>query len=95
MEGPGLKARRHLELTEGQTYHPENAVELFLAFLVEKCKETRKKAEDFFPLPDHYDSFTTFYNGYSTKKKHDAYVEKISDYYDAALKEIESGKFED
>ncbi len=36
MDGPGKKARRNLNLTVGQTYHPKNAVKLCLAFLCEK-----------------------------------------------------------
>lgn len=42
MEGPGLEARRNLNMTEGQTYHPSNSCRLFFAFLTEKTKEMLK-----------------------------------------------------
>jgi hypothetical protein len=46
MVGAGLDARRHLNMTEGQTYHPKNAGKLFLAFLLEKSTDPSK----YFPL---------------------------------------------
>ncbi len=46
MKGPGLMARRRLNLTEGQTYHPKNAGKLFLAFLIQKAGDPSK----YFPL---------------------------------------------
>jgi|GEM_PF-961157 hypothetical protein len=36
MQGPGLRARRRLGLTEGQCYHPKNAAKLFLGYWLEK-----------------------------------------------------------
>ncbi len=38
-DGPGLRARKNLQMSEGQTYHPLNACRLFLAYLVEKAIE--------------------------------------------------------
>ncbi len=37
MEGAGLRARRNLDMSEGQTYDHYNACKLFLAFLMEKA----------------------------------------------------------
>lgn len=50
MSGPGLKARRKLNLSEGQLYHPENAAKLFLGFLIEKNLDMGKSPARFFPL---------------------------------------------
>ncbi len=84
MKGPGLKARRKLNLTEGQLYHPENAVKLMLAYMIEKTAETRDHAEEYFPVPDHLESFARFYNGRSWKKTNPHYVENITEHYDEA-----------
>lgn len=39
---PGLKARKNLGLSEGQTYHPVNGGKLFLAYWIEKNKTLNK-----------------------------------------------------
>lgn len=87
--GPGDKARRELDMTKGQTYHPENATELFLGFLVEKCREFHKKPEDLFPLSEHYESFAVFYNGEKWKKYNPGYVDTLTAFYEQALKSLE------
>lgn len=81
MKGPGLKARRKLNFTEGQLYHPKNAVKLFLGFLVEKSAETGKNADRFFPVSDHEEAFARFYNGKRWKKTNPKYLENIRQYY--------------
>lgn len=46
--GPWLKARKNLLLTEGQTYHPQNAGKLFLAYWMEKV--WKDKIKDYIDL---------------------------------------------
>lgn len=55
MQGPGLRARRRLGLTEGQCYHPKNAAKLFLGYWLEKvCNSYGKfdasKVEPYFKM---------------------------------------------
>ncbi len=88
MKGPGLTARRKLNLTEGQLYHPVNAVKLLIGFLVEKSKESLKKPVRFFPLPQHYEDFAKFYNGSSWKKTNPHYVTNVRRYYEDAEKQV-------
>lgn len=85
MKGPGLTARRKLNLTEGQLYHPHNAVKLFIGFLVEKSAENRKQADRFFPLPDHMKEFAVFYNGRRWETTNPHYIENVTRYYEEAL----------
>jgi len=61
MEHAGLRARRGLNLTEGQTYHPVNGVKLFLAFLAEKHSNPHK----LFPVTSETEGerFAVFYDG--------------------------------
>jgi hypothetical protein len=91
MKGPGLVARRNLNLTEGQLYHPKNAVKLFLAFLVEKNKEVLKQADRLFPIWDHSQEFASFYNGGSWKKINPHYLEQVRSYYDEANTYVSPG----
>lgn len=77
MKGPGLKARRKLNLTEGQLYHPHNAVKLFLAFIIEKSRETGKHADRLFPISENEKAFARFYNGRSWKKINPHYIENL------------------
>lgn len=88
MKGPGIKARRNLDLTEGQLYHPQNAVKLFLAFIIEKCKETGRDPASLFPIVDNLDTFTPFYNGSNWRNTNPNYKTNITKFY----KEAE-GKF--
>lgn len=89
MMGPGLKARRNLDMTEGQTYHPENAVKLFLAFIHEKGIEPAKDIDvsKFFPFTkEHLESFAAFYNGNEWRKRNKSYPVEIFYHYKNALK---------
>ncbi len=85
MKGPGLTARHKLELTEGQTYHPENSTKLLLAFLIEKAAETKKQPDIYFPIDQHLDDFAVFYNGRFWKKTNPDYTDNIMRYYAQAL----------
>jgi hypothetical protein len=80
MVGAGLRARQKLNLTEGQTYHPQNAVKLFLAFMVEKAPQFKKTAADFFPLTEHAESFAELYNGRKWYEFNPNYASNISDF---------------
>lgn len=84
MKGPGLAARRKLNFTEGQLYHPHNAVKLFFGFLIEKNQEVLKKADRLFPFWDHDETFAKFYNGKAWKKTNPNYLKHIRRYYDEA-----------
>jgi len=77
MKDDGLRARRTLGLTEGQTYHPQNGAELFLAFLCEKTNHPEK----FFPLDEHLEKFAEFYNGKAWREYNPNYVDNVSRYY--------------
>ena len=81
MEGPGLKGRQNLDLTEGQLYHPKNACKLFLAFMIEKSRERNKEACDFFPLQEHTSDIASFYNGKNWKGNNPDYVKNITRYF--------------
>jgi|GEM_PF-1733706 hypothetical protein len=81
MKGPGLEARRKLNLTEGQLYHPQNAAKLFLAFLIEKCAERRRHADRYFPISEHQKDFASFYNGRRWKKTNPNYLVNYNRYY--------------
>jgi len=81
MKGAGLQARQALDMTEGQTYHPENACKLFLAFLAIK---SRGHAERYFPIDENLNAFATFYNGAAWKKTNPQYTRNIKRYYTEA-----------
>lgn len=99
MKGPGLQARRKIKRTEGQLYHPQNAAELFFAFMIEKLDERYggKKEEsqikdslvDLFQLDE---SMATFYNGSNWKRGNPHYLKNIQGYRDGALKMLENMK---
>ena len=84
MQGPGLTARKALNLTEGQLYHPRNGVKLFLAFVIEKNRESKKHADRLFPIWDHPEAFARFYNGKAWKRTNPHYVKNVRRYYDEA-----------
>lgn len=86
IEGPGLKARRNLQLTEGQLYHPNNAVKTYLAFIIEKSLEQRRNPEDFFPLNANRDKFAPFYNGGGWERINPQYLRDLIKYYGQALR---------
>lgn len=86
-DGPGLFALDHLGLTEGQIYHPQNADELFLGFLVEKQLERPKNIQlDLtsilpFDSQEKADNFATIYNGSAWTTKNPDYSKNIREYY--------------
>jgi hypothetical protein len=83
--GPGLRARRSLDMTEGHLYHPLNASKAFLAFLCEKSKKNGScDPERFFPLMQNLEEFVDFYNGAGHSKKNPRYVGNITQYYGRA-----------
>ncbi|MFA5947019.1 MAG: hypothetical protein WC813_03260 [Patescibacteria group bacterium] len=90
MEGPGLEARRNLDLTEGQTYHPQNAVELMVGFLVEKGEEIDVNPASLFPLDkgNHAEKFARFYNGAGWKRTNPDYTKDLLGYYKEALENL-------
>lgn len=83
--GPGIAARRRLNRTEGQLYHPENAGQLFLAFLVEKSREQGSDPARFFPLDKHPTDMAVFYNGTGWRSRNPYYVRNILRYYRESL----------
>ena len=78
MVGAGLKARRKLAMTTGQTLHPRNSAKLFLAFLFEKAGKAG--VEKYFPLNEHYEEFATFYNG-NWQGRTPSYPDELRKYY--------------
>jgi hypothetical protein len=80
--GPGLTARRELDLTEGQTYHPRNAVKLFIGFMAEKAGDPTK----YFPVDQNISSFASFYNGTAWRRTNPGYDQHVISYYRAAQK---------
>ncbi len=77
MEDAGLKARRTLNLSEGQLYHPENATRLFLAYL----KEKSVKPGAVFPLDKNTEAFALHYNGRYWRRINPNYPRNIRSYY--------------
>ncbi len=86
MNGPGLDARRHLNKSEGQLYHPQNACELAIAFIKEKGGDV----QDLFPIDTHAENFARFYNGKAWRHTNPNYVRNISKYYRDAKEMIET-----
>lgn len=91
MDGPGLEARRNLNKSEGQLYHPQNASDLVIAYMKEKGAD----ADDFFPLDKHATNFARFYNGKGWKKINPKYVRNILSFYSDAKEMIEALLAED
>jgi len=82
MKESGIKARKNLNLTEGQLYHPKNAAKLFLAFLCEKSKNGSScNPEKFFPLMKNLEEMALFYNGKAWRKINPNYTRNLSKYY--------------
>lgn len=88
MTGPGLEARRELDMTEGQTYHPKNAVKLFIGFLIEKTAERKRTPDRYFPIDEHIEAFATFYNGGDWRETNPNYDTNVISYYEEALKTL-------
>ncbi|MBI4234815.1 hypothetical protein HY604_00785 [Candidatus Peregrinibacteria bacterium] len=86
MSGPGLTARKKLNLSEGQLYHPRNAAKLFLGFLVEKSGGNPGK---FFPIMDHVEEFTSFYNGTAWRSINHQYPDTLTKFYKSSGKVLE------
>jgi hypothetical protein len=82
MKGPGIKARKKLNLTEGQLYHPKNAAKLLLAYLCEKTSNGSScNPEKFFPVMDNLESLARSYNGKAWRHYNPNYIRNISRYY--------------
>jgi len=79
MKDDGLKARRKLNLSEGQTLHPRNGTELLLGFLVEKLGKNR--LQRIFPLRStDLEGFASAYNGKYWKQYNPDYVMLLEKY---------------
>lgn len=91
--GPGLRARKALMMTEGQTYHPTNATMLFMAFLIEKMRETTAdEAGDLLPFddPKKIEQFASFNNGRAWRSMNPRYARNLSAFYADALNVVKS-----
>ncbi len=86
MDGPGLDARRRLNKSEGQLYHPQNACDLFIAYMKEKDGD----ADDLFPVTKHAESFAKFYNGSGWRRINPNYVRNILRYHADAKEMIQT-----
>ncbi|PIQ77481.1 hypothetical protein COV82_04340 [Candidatus Peregrinibacteria bacterium CG11_big_fil_rev_8_21_14_0_20_46_8] len=82
--GPGIAARRKLNMTEGQLYHPKNAAQLFLAYLIEK---NGRRTADYFPIDKDWDAWARMYNGKYWKRINPHYVGNMKKYYAQALQD--------
>jgi hypothetical protein len=80
----GLRARRKLNLSIGQCYHPKNAAKLFLAFICEKSQGDPGK---YFPFSDESESFATFYNG-NWAAQNKSYPADLKEYYRVARNDL-------
>lgn len=80
--GPGLKARKLLNFTEGQTYHPRNGVKLSLGYMAQKTHNPAR----FFPLDveENHKRFATFYNGGNWPKDNPDWPGNVLRYYKEA-----------
>lgn len=77
MKDAGLRARRTLNKSEGQLYHPEIATQLFIAYLQEKDI----KPESIFPIDAHAENFAKQYNGKYWRKINPHYVHNLLKFY--------------
>lgn len=86
MEQAGLRARRGINKSEGQCYHPQIATQLFFGFL----KEKGVKASEVFPFKKRQklERFAYLYNGPLWRKNN--YVNAVSLYYNDALEMVET-----
>ena len=87
MKDSGLHARRRLNMSEGQTYHPRNACKLFLGFLIQKVLDahqgealTIKKLNNLLPIEQHPEEFAKFYNGSNWQRTNPNYVNNVKKY---------------
>lgn len=82
MSGVGLKVRRQLGMTEGQTYNLENAMILFFAYVTEKSNQKTIDPADFFPpTGEAAERFATFYNGGAWREYTPDYATNIERYF--------------
>lgn len=92
MSGPGLRARRRLDMTEGQTYHPKNGAKLFLAFCIEKARESnvtqtsngKGDVTKLFPMGSHYENWATFFNSSLWRKTNPNYASQLTAFHKQA-----------
>lgn len=96
MKWPWIKARKHLEMTEWQTYHPVNACKLFLGFIIEKILERGEKwflkwVDAIAPLATgDFTNYATFYNGKAWRRTNPHYVSNMQGYFTSAKKLLSS-----
>lgn len=83
-EGVGLHARKRLHMSIGQTYHPKNAVQLALVFMIEKARNFDKTADSYFPLDKEIERFAVMYNGGHWQKTNPDYAKHITHYLQEA-----------
>lgn len=77
-EGPGLKARKKLNMTEGQAMHFQKGVELFLGYLVEKrVLEQGGSVATLFAIDENILAFAIFYNGADVESKNPDYIPRL------------------
>lgn len=85
MQGSGLKARKTLGMTEGQTFNITNATKLIFGFLVEKSKDDPTDLWDFFPFTEkNLEDFASFYNGKNWRSTNPDYAKNVWQYYKSA-----------
>lgn len=85
-EGAGIRARRNLDMTIGQTYHFTNASKLFLAFILEK---TPNNYLNYFPPTRDWEAYASMYNGASWRQYNPDYVSTMSSFYRESLASLE------
>lgn len=88
-EGVGLRARKALNFSIGQTYHPQNAVQLALVFMIEKARNFEKSADSYFPLDKEIERFAIMYNGGHWQRTNPEYANQIVKYLNEARAEKE------
>ncbi len=93
MEGPGKKARRNLNLTVGQTYHPKNAAKLCLAFLCEKFNPGYAQRNGDINLLFDDEGQTQKFIAMYVGKVNDGYVKRLSGSYAAAQQFLQDTDF--
>lgn len=85
MQGSGLKARKTLGMTEGQTFNITNATKLVFGYLVEKSKDNPTDLWDFFPFTEkNLEDFASFYNGKHWRTHNPDYAKNVWQYYKSA-----------
>lgn len=92
MAGPGIRARKRLNLTEGQCYHPANAAKLFLGYWLEKvCNKRGKfdasKIDPYFKMKSRED-FRLAGRWYCGRSSYGTKLQKNFEYAEKRLKDV-------